>query len=88
MWWNPTRADFISSSGAVVDGIGKLSCTRYSELEEMKKKLEERIAVYRADKLNPNKVLVVLERDLFHASIRIGQLKTTFTQMVFCVTKF
>ena len=33
-------------------------------------------------------VLVVLERDLFHASICIGQLKMTFTQMVFCVTKF
>ena len=41
IWWNLTHTDFISSSGAIVDGIGQLLRTGYSKLEEMKKKLEE-----------------------------------------------
>ena len=71
-----------------MDGIGHLLRARYSEFEEFQKKLEERISIYRTNKSNPNKVLAVLERDLLHASNRIRHLKTTFTQMVFGITKF
>jgi len=71
-----------------MDGIGHLLRARYSEFEELQKKLEERISIYRTNKSNPNKVLAVLERDLLHASNHIRHLKTTFTQMVFGVTEF
>jgi len=88
MWWNPTRGDFTTSSGGVMDGIGKLSSARFSQLQEMKKGLADRIAKYRSNTPNPNTVLAILERDLLHVSTRIGYLKTTFTQMVIGVTEF
>ena len=71
-----------------MDGIGKLSTVRFSQLQEMKKGLVDRIAKYHSNTPNPNTVLPILKRDLLQVSTRIGYLKTTFTQMVFGVTEF
>ena len=71
-----------------MNGIGKLSSVRFSQLQEMKKGLVDRIAKYRRNTPNPNMVLAILKRDLLHVSTRIGYLKMTFTQMVIGVTEF
>jgi hypothetical protein len=91
MWWHPIRGDFISLSGGVVDGIGKLSRARYERLLTMRKQLEERIHSYLANVKRHSSfhdILVLLERDMLNASSRIGLLQMTFTQMVFDVTEF
>ena len=88
MWWTPTRGDFTTLSGSLMDGIGKLSRARYSQFEEMKSKLESRIAAYRSDNPNPNEVLLLLERDLLNVFTRLGSLRTNFSQMAFSITEF
>jgi len=94
MWWNPTRGDFLSSTGGVIDGIGKLRRARYDYFLEMTKHLEERIRSYCANNANNERrssfynILHLLERDLLNASSRLDSLPMSFNQMVFQVTEF
>jgi hypothetical protein len=91
LWWNPTHGDFISSSGGVMDGIGKLSRARYDYLLDIRKRLEERLRLYCANNKQDNSlqnILLLLKRDLLNASSRIGSLQMTYNQMVFDVTEF
>jgi len=87
MWWNPIPGDFLSYSGDGMNGIGLLRRARYSQLEEMKRKLDTRIAAYRNNNADPNE-LRLLERELLNVFVRLDSLRTTFTQMVFSVTEF
>ena len=90
MWWNPTRGDFLSLSGGVMDGIGKLRRARYDCLVDMRKQLEERIRSYRVNSKHHHPLhdtLLLLERDLVNASSRLDSLQMTFVQMVFDVTE-
>jgi len=86
MWWNLTPGDFLSYTGEI--GIGLLRRARYSQLEEMKRKLDTRIAMYCKNNSNPNELLILLERELLNVFVRLGSLRMTFTQMVFSVTEF
>lgn len=70
-----------------MDGIGKLRKARHSHLEEMKRGLDDRIAMYHS-KNEPHLTLTLLERDLQNVLVRLGSLRTTFSQMVFGVTEF
>ena len=90
MWWNPTRGDFISSSGGIIDGIGKLRRARYEYFRRVRKQLEERIRLHLASqrRRSLHDILLLLERDLANASSRLGSLQMTFSQMVFDVTEF
>ena len=88
MWWNPTPGDFISFSGDGMDGIGLLRRARFSQLEMMKRELDTRIATYHNNNVNPNELLLLLERDMLNVFVRLDSLRTTFTQMVFSITEF
>ena len=88
MWWNPTRGDFISSEFSVLDGLGKLSSARYARFETMKGEIVHRVLEYRRKNPKPNNWVFALETTLVHACTRLGQLSTTFTQMVLGVTDF
>ncbi len=91
MWWNPTRGDFLSWTGGVIDGIGKLRRARYDHFLNMTKHLDERIRLYCANNERRSSfynILHLLERDLLNASSRLDSLPMTFNQMVFQVTEF
>jgi hypothetical protein len=88
MWWNPIRGDFIPSEGSVLDGLGKLSRARYAQFQTLKENMVDRVNEYRRNASTPNNWVFSLERTLVHACTRLGNLSTTFTQMVLCVTDF
>jgi hypothetical protein len=88
MWWNPTRGDFFSSEGGVLDGLGKLSGARYTQLQSMRWKMVDRVNQYRMKTSSPNPWVFSLERTLVHACTRLGTLSTTFTKVVLGVTEF
>jgi hypothetical protein len=91
MWWNPTRDDFISSSGGVMAGIGKLSRAGYECFLNMRKQLEQRIRSYCANNTQRNylhDLLLLLERDMLNASTHVSGLQMTFAEMMFDVTEF
>jgi hypothetical protein len=62
-----------------MDGIGKLRKARHSHLEEMKRGLDDRIAMYHS-KNEPHLTLTLLERDLQNVLVRLGSLRTTFSR--------
>jgi hypothetical protein len=88
MWWNPTRGDFVSSEGGVLDGLGKLSRARYTQFQSIRWKIVDRVNEYRKKTRNPNPWAFSLERTLVHACTRLGTLSTTFTQVELGVTDF
>lgn len=88
MWWNPTHGDFVSSGGGVLDGLGKLTSARYKQFWMKKDEIVARVTQYRRNTPNPNRFVIQLETTLGHIYIRLGQLRTSFTQMSMGVTEF
>jgi hypothetical protein len=90
MWWNPTKADFISTSNNLVNGLGILAPEKFEKLDLCKNKLMRKIDQYKEKTRSPgpNHVLLGLSKAMLHACIRIGCLTTTFLEMKFGITEF
>lgn len=88
MWWNPTRDDFKSFDGGLVDGLGELSRSRLFSLKALMMVLESRIEDYRKTAPKPNNLLLSLLKAMQDAYIHLASLKTTFFEMRFGVTEF
>ena len=88
MWWDPTCDDFKSFDGSVVDGLGELDRSKFLSLQEMMMSLEDRFTDYRKAFPKPNKLLLSIVKAMQDACIRLGSLKTTFSEMRFGVTEF
>jgi hypothetical protein len=88
LWWDPTRDDFKSFSGSLVDGLGELSGSKLLSLRKMMSCLESRIEDHRKAFPNPNKLLLVLVRAMQDSFTRLDSLKTTFTEMRVGISEF
>lgn len=88
MWWDPTRDDFKSLDGSLVDGLGELSSPKFLSLQAMVRNLESRLDDYKKTSQKPNELLLVLVKAMQDACTRLGSLKTTFSEMRFGVTEF
>ena len=91
MWWDPTRDDFETFDGSVVDGLGELSKSKLLSFEALMKGLEDRVEEYKKgrDLLDlPNKFLLSMVKVMQDAYVRIASLKTSFTEMRFSITEF
>ena len=88
MWSDPTRDDFKSFGGGLVDGIGELSGSKLLSLRKMLSSMESRIEDHKRAFPNPNKFLLLLVRAMQDAFARLDSLKTTFTEMRVGVTEF
>ena len=88
MWWNPTHDDFESFDGALVDGLGELSRSKFLSFQAMMTSLENRIEDYKKTSPKSNHLLTVLVKAMQDACVRLGSLKTTFSEMRFGVTEF
>jgi hypothetical protein len=88
MWWNPTLDDFKSFDGSLADGLGELSRSKYLSFQKMMMSLENRIEEYKTTRQKPNNLLLAIAKAMRDACIRLGSLKTTFSEMRFGVTEF
>jgi len=88
MWWDPTRDDFKSFGGSLVDGLGELSGSKLLSLQKMMSSIEDRIENHKRAFPNPNKLLLLLVRAMQDSFARLDSLKTTFTEMMVGVTEF
>jgi hypothetical protein len=88
MWWDPTRDDFKSFGGSLVDGLGELSGSKLSSLRKMMSSIEGRIEDHKRAFPNTNKFLLILVRAMQDSFARIDSLKTTFTEMRIGVSEF
>ncbi len=88
MWWDPTGDDFESSGVRLVDGLGELSRAKFLSFEVMMMNLESRVYEYRKTSTIPNPLLLIMVKAMQDACVRLGSLKTTFTEMGFGVTEF
>jgi hypothetical protein len=87
MWWDPTRDDFKSSDGSLVDGLGELSRTKFLSFQAMATTVENRVEIYKTTS-KPNNLLLSLVKAMQDACLRLGSLKTTYSEMRFGVTEF
>jgi hypothetical protein len=87
MWWNPTHDDFKSFDGSLVDGLGELSRSKFLSFQAMVTSLENRIEDYKKTS-KPNNLLSSLVKAMQDACLRLGSLKTTYSEMRFGVTEF
>ena len=89
MWWDPTRDDFKSSGGSLVDGLGELSGSKLLSLREMMSNMDSRIEDHkRVFGQHTNKHLLSLVRAMQDSFTRLESLKTTFTELRFGVSEF
>lgn len=88
MWWDPTRKEFNSYDSGLVDGIGELLKSKFLEFETMRKNLEDRVEDYKKTTAKPNYYLLMMVKAMQDACVRLGSLKTTFSEMRFGVTEF
>ena len=88
MWWDPTCDDFKPLDSSLVDGLGELSSSKFFTLEAMMKSLEGRIEEHKATSARSNSLLLLLARVMHDACVRLGSLKTMFTEMRFGVADF
>jgi hypothetical protein len=88
MWWDPTRKEFDTYDGGLVDGMGELLKSKFLEFETMRKNLEDRIEDYNKTAAKPNDYLLQMVKAMHDACVRLGSLKTTFSEMRFGVTEF
>jgi len=88
MWWDPTPDDFKYFGGSLVDGLGKLSGSKLLSLQKMMSSMESRIEDHRKAFPNPNRLLLLLVRDMQDAFTRLDSLKTTFIEMRVGVAQF
>jgi hypothetical protein len=87
MWWNPTRDHFKSFDSSLVDGLGELSRTKFLSFQAMATTLEDRVENYKKTS-KPNNLLSSLVKAMQDACLRLGSLKTTYSEMRFGVTEF
>ena len=88
MWWDPTLKEFDSYNGGLVDRIGELLKSKFLEFEKMKKNLEDRVEDYKKTTAKPNSFLLLMVKAMQDACVRLGSLKTTFSEMRFGITEF
>ena len=88
MWWDPTRDDFISCGGSLVDGLGQLSGSKLLCFRDLMSCMDSRVEDHRQRFPNLNKLLLVLVRAMQDAFARLDSLKTTFTEMRVGVCEF
>ena len=88
MWWDPTRNDFETFDRGLIDGLGQLLKSKNFLLKEMMTSLESRIEDYKKTTLKPNPLLISVAKAMQSACVRLGSLKTTFSEMRFGVTEF
>jgi hypothetical protein len=88
MWWDPTRDDFISFDGGLVDGLGELSGSKLLSLQSMMSSIEDRLKDHKRAFPDTNKFLLLLVRAMHDSFGRLNSLKTTFTEMRVGVTEF
>lgn len=92
MWWDPRPEDFVASNGGILFGTGSLAKPKFALLESMNRELQARVAKYResTDPVPPRHALDLIATcatALSDALIRLGTLKTSYTQMRFTVTE-
>ena len=89
MWWNPTRNDFESFEGTHVDGLDELSRTKLLSFQAMMTSLESRFEDYKKlSSPKPNFHLLSIMKAVQDACLRLGSLKTTYSEMRFSITEF
>jgi hypothetical protein len=88
IWWNPTHDDFKSFDGSLVDGLGELSRTKFLLFRAMMMSLENRVEDYKKTSPKANNLLSSLVKAMQDACLRLGSLKTTYSEMRFGVTEF
>ena len=88
MWWNPTRDDFKTFDGGIVDGLGELSRVKFLSFQTMMTSLENRHEDYKKTTPKPNQLLSSLVKALHDACHRLESLKTAYSEMRFGVTEF
>jgi len=88
MWWNPTRDDFKSFEGSLVDGLGELSRPMFLSFQAMMTSLENRFGDYKKSSPKVNIHLSSIVKAAQDACLRLGSLKTTYTEMRFGITEF
>jgi len=91
MWWDPTRDDFEPWEAGVLEGLGRLSTSKFKELEKMMHDIQDRITECRKEPFvttNANTLLRYLDRAMNHACFRLYALRSAFGQMKFGVTEF
>ena len=88
MWWDPTRDDFKSFDGSLVDGLGELSGSKLLSLRTMMSSMEDRIEDHKSAFPKTNNLLLLLVRAMQDAFTRLNSLKTTFSEMSVGVTEF
>ena len=88
MWWNPTHDDFKTFEGSLVDGLGELSRPKFLAFQAMMTSLETRFDEYKQLTLKPNTLLLSIMKATQDSCLRLGSLKTTYTEMRFGVTEF
>jgi hypothetical protein len=88
MWWDPTREDFVSFGGSLVDGLGELSGSKLLSLQQMMSSIEDRIEDHKRAFPKTNRLLLLLVRAMQDSFARLNSLKTTFLEMRIGVTEF
>ena len=88
MWWDPTRDDFKSFDGSLVDGLGELSGLKLLSFQKMMTSLEDRVEDHKCAFLKTNKLVLLLARSMQDAFMRLNSLKTMFTKIWVGVTEF
>lgn len=88
MWWDPTVADFITVQNGLVEGIGRLSSSKFQQFDNLMRGLKKRVEDYEKKTKDPNRVLLSITKAMHHACIRLGFLNCAFVEMQFGVTEF
>ena len=88
MWWDPTRKEFDSYDGGLVDGIRELLKSKFLEFDMMKKNMEGRVKDYHKSAAKPNDLLLPMVKAMQDACVHLGSMKTTFSEMRFGITEF
>lgn len=88
MWWDPTPADFVQSTGTLASGLGRLSKERYDAFKAMHRTLQSRAEAYKEILGDLRRFPTELEETLQNSCARLSVLQTTYEQMRFGVTDF
>lgn len=88
MWWDPTRDDFKTFEGSLVDGLGELSRPKFLSFRAIMTSLENRFEDYMKSSQRHNDLLLSIMKATQDLCLRLGSLKTTYTEMRFGVTEF
>ena len=88
MWWNPTRNNFKSFDGGLVDKLGELLRENFLSFQTMITSLENSFEDYKKTTPKSNQLLSSLVKAMHDVCHCLGSLITTYSEMRFGVTKF